>query len=156
MLRFLARIMRALMGAVTMPLRLLGLSGGVTAADVARAALDEPARAAAPRELNLGQLLRVHAWDRVEGYDRDRPARPPLPADAAAWLSRQSKEQVLKTANMRPHEIEARFKAEVAAAAAAPAGLDRSLEETGLALLRKLGPARQRDDETFAAFARLA
>ncbi len=155
MMRFLAALARALMGVATFPLRLLGIGGGVTAADVARSALAEPARAAA-RELTLGQLLRVHAWDRVEGYDRDRPARPPLPADAAAWLSRQSKEQVLKTASMRPHEIEARFKAEVAAAAAAPAGLDRSLEETGLALLRKLGPARQRDDETFEAFARLA
>lgn len=57
----LAAIARALMGAVTFPLRLLGIGGGVTAADVARSALAEPARAAAPRELSLGQLLRVHA-----------------------------------------------------------------------------------------------
>ncbi|GJE52710.1 hypothetical protein GOFOIKOB_5784 [Methylobacterium tardum] len=151
----LAAIARALMGAVTLPLRLLGIGGAVTAADVARSALAESAPAAVPRELTLGQLLRVHAWDRVEGYDRDRPARPPLPADAAAWLAKLSKETVLKVANLRPAEIEARCKAEIAAAAAAPVGQDRSLEETGLALLRRLGPAR-RDEDAIEALARLA
>ena len=155
-MRFLAKLMRALMGALTMPLRLLGLGGGVTAADVARSALAEPARAAAPRELSLGQLLRTHAWDKVEGYDQDRPARPPLPADAAAWLGRLSKEEVLRVANLRPGEIEARCRAELAAAAAAPVGLDRTLEETGLALLRKLGPSRRDDDAIFEGFAKLA
>ncbi|WP_158168882.1 hypothetical protein [Methylobacterium mesophilicum] len=156
-MRFLARLMRALMGAVTFPLRVLGIGGGVTAADVARSALAEAGPAAAPRELTLGQLLRLHAWDRVEGYDRNRPARPPLPADAAAWLSRQSKEAVVKIANLKPAELEARFRAETAAAAAGPAGPDADIEAAGLAMLRKLRPVRRsEDDETFAAFARLA
>ncbi len=154
MTRFLAALMRAIMGVAMAPLRLLGLGGGVTAADVARSALAEPARAAAPSELSLGQLLRVHCWDRVEGYDPNRPARKPLPADAAAWLGKMSKEKVLQVANLRPAEIEARCRAELAAAAAAPVGLDRTLEETGLALLRRLGPAR-RDEDSIEALARL-
>lgn len=156
MMRFLAALARALMGAVTFPLRLLGIGGGVTAADVARAAMDEPARAAAPQQLTLGQLLRTHLCDLVDGPDYGRPARPPLPADAAAWIGRMRKEEYTKIAFMRPNEIEARFRADTAAADAAPAGPDADIEANGLAMLRKLRPARRDDDETFAAFARLA
>lgn len=156
MMRFLAALMRALMGAATLPLRMLGIGGGVTAADVARAAMDEPARAAAPRELTLGQLLRTHLCDLVDGPDYSRPARPPLPADAAAWIGRMRKEEFTKLAFQRPHEIEARFRAETAAAAAGPAGPDADIEANGLAMLRKLRPARRDDDEVFSAFARLA
>ncbi len=156
MMRFLAALMRALMGAATLPLRMLGIGGGVTAADVARAAMDEPARAAAPRELSLGQLLRVHLCDKVDGPDYGRPARPPLPADAAAWLGKLTKEQAAKVAFRQPTEIEARFRADIAAAAAAPVGQDADIEAMGLALLKKLGPSRRRDDDAIEAFARLA
>lgn len=156
---FIRALLQAIFGALLLPFRLLGLGEGEpTADDIAMEAVDAARADPLPirPELTLGQNLRVHAWDIVEGYDPVRPPRTPLPPEAAAWLSRQSKEIVLQLANLRPAELEVRFKTELAAGRT-PAGLrDDALERAGLALLNRRRGVRQSADLDIGGLLQLA
>ena len=106
---FFHRILAAILGLLTLPLRWLGLGPGPGSAQVLAVqalADDGPAPVDDALAYPLGALIREHAARRRSPLDPGAPAPAALPNLVEAWMSRLSREQLFAVRRTPPRLLE--------------------------------------------------